>query len=281
MAALQQSMLESTRNSLEQEAALHQTMLESNRNCLERDAKFNKLSTPDEFDWWILQIRSRLAHEAWNGILDQGEPCTTCLENRSLSNKLAQRLTACMTATVGDAIGGMDGHAGKGMEMLQSIIDHFIPSAVVNLPTIFREWSALHQENDELAVVFSGRVVKLANRSKRAGQDFTESSKILTFVGGLHNGFADFAKDYFSGRTCLSETTLRDTTALAKTLELTMEENHEADAGAGPLSDAQVDALFDNFECPLCRAQDHSLVDCLAYRDQGYIFTEAEAEHPD
>jgi hypothetical protein len=57
---------------------------------------------------------------------------------------------------LGDAIGGMDGHAGKGMEMLQSsIIDHFIPLAVVNLPTIFQEWNALHQENDELAVVFS------------------------------------------------------------------------------------------------------------------------------
>jgi hypothetical protein len=94
MATLQQLMLESTRNSLEQEAALHQTMLESNRNCLEQDAKFDKLSTPDEFDWWILQICSHLAHEAWNGILNQDEPCTTCLENRSLSNKLAQRLTA-------------------------------------------------------------------------------------------------------------------------------------------------------------------------------------------
>jgi hypothetical protein len=138
MAALQQSMLESTRNSLEQEAALHQTMLELNRNCLEQDAKFDKLSTPDKFGWWILQIRSHLAHESWNGILDQDKPHTICLENRSLSNKLAQRLTACMTATVGDAIGGMDGHAGKGMEMLQSIIDHFILSAVVNLPTIFQ-----------------------------------------------------------------------------------------------------------------------------------------------
>jgi hypothetical protein len=128
--------------------------------------------------------------------LDQGKPCITCLENHGPSNELAQRLTACMTATVGDAIGGMEGRAGEGMETLQSITDHFIPSAVVNLPTIFRDHAErLHKEKDELAAVFSGGIVKLANRSKRAGKELTKSSKILMFVGGLHNGFANFAKD--------------------------------------------------------------------------------------
>jgi hypothetical protein len=58
-----------------------------------------------------------------------------------------------------------------------------------------------------------------------------------------------------------------------------MMDNHKADAGAGPLSDAQDDELLKNFECPLCWAQDHSFLDCPACRDQGYIFT--QAEHPD
>jgi hypothetical protein len=45
-----------------------------------------------------------------------------------------------MMATVGDTVGGIDGHAGKGLEMFQAIIDHFIPLAVVNLPSILPEW---------------------------------------------------------------------------------------------------------------------------------------------
>jgi hypothetical protein len=44
-----------------------------------------------------------------------------------------------MTATVGDVVSGIDGHAGKGLVMFQAIIDHFIPSAIVNLPSIYRE----------------------------------------------------------------------------------------------------------------------------------------------
>jgi hypothetical protein len=264
--------------------ALQQAFIESTHNATELAAKFDPLKRAEDFDWWLLQTKNRLEHEAWGGILDQGEPYMTTSANRSLSIKLGQRLNACMNASIGDSIGDIQEYAGKGLEMFQAIIDHFVPTASVNLPSIFREWNEIHQAKDELAVVFSGRVVKLANRSKRAGQEFTESSKILTFVGGLHEGFADFSRDYFSGRICPSETTLRDTTALAKTLELTMDMrpatlDYEADAGAGPLSDVQVHKLFDDFDCPLCQTQDHDLLDCPAYGDQSYIIT--EAEHPD
>ena len=97
------------------------------------------------------------------------------------------------------------------------------------------------------------RVSGLADRSKRAGQELDEVTQILTFVRGLHVGFADFAKDNFSGRICLSKTTLRSTTALAKTLELTMDrrqatQEHEADVGAGLLTDKLVNDLFQDFD---------------------------------
>jgi hypothetical protein len=76
---------------------------------------------------------------------------------------------------------------------------------------------------NELAVVFSSQVAKLAGRSKRAGQVFTKSSQILSFVKGLHEGFADISKDCFSGRLSIADATLRDTAALAKTLKLLMD----------------------------------------------------------
>ena len=70
-----------------------------------------------------------------------------------------------MTATAGSAI-TLDAFHGQGLEMFQGIIDHFIPSTAVNIPTIYREYAELHQAKDELAVAYSNRVTKLANRSK-------------------------------------------------------------------------------------------------------------------
>jgi hypothetical protein len=280
--------------------ALQQAFIESTQNATELASKFDSLKKPEDFDWWLLQTKNRLEHEAWGGILDQGEPYVTTSENRSLSIKLGQRINACMNASIGDSIGGIQDYAGKGLEMFQAIIDHFVPTASVNLPSIFREWNELHQAKDELAVVFGGRVIKLANRSKRAGQEYTEVSKILTFVDGLHEGFKDFAKDYFSGRICLTETNLRDTTAYAKQLESTMEkqpnrtreprrgrarqvrsggtpDNDSVDVSSGPLSRAQVDALFANFKCPLHRVNNHTCLDCFAFGDQGYVITKKAA----
>jgi hypothetical protein len=62
--------------------------------------------------------------------------------------------------------------------------------------------------------------VKAQRRTQWTHQNF---SKILTFVGGLHRGFANFAKDCFSGQMCLTGTSLSNTTATAKTLELIMD----------------------------------------------------------
>ena len=211
------------------------------------------------------------------------------------SSKLSQRLIACMASTLlGDAVNGLDNQARQGMEMLQAIIDHFVPCATVNLPSIFREWNDLHQKKDEQVVVFSNRVVKLAGRSKRAAQAFTKSSQILTLLKGLHDGFSDFTKDYFSGRLLVAETSLRDTTALAKTLELTMDRtstprlrdnrrgctrringatpnNAAVNLNTKPLSRAQVDGLFSNFKCPLHRVNNHDCCDCFAFGDNGYV----------
>jgi hypothetical protein len=62
-----------------------------------------------------------------------------------------------MAATIGETIGGTDEYEGLGLELLQAIIHHFIPSKSVNLPTIFTEWNNLHQKKDRLSAVFSGR----------------------------------------------------------------------------------------------------------------------------
>jgi hypothetical protein len=283
--------------------ALQQAVIEANRDALELEGKFDKLDKAENFDWWHRQIRNRLKHSAWKSILGQGEPYVTTAANSNLSSKLGQRLNQCMTATIGDAIGGIDEYDGRGMEMLQAIIDHFIPSAAVNLPTIFTAWNQLHQNNDELAAVFSSRVSRLANRSKRAGQAYTEVSQILNFVNGLHDGLDDFAKDYFSGWICLASTSLQNTTTLAKTLELTMParkantprssgsnrrsgrarrasgtpDNESVDVSSGPLSRAQVDALFSNFSCPLHRVNNHTCMECYAFSDHGFLITKKPA----
>jgi hypothetical protein len=185
-----------------------------NHHALELDTKFDKLDKVENFDHLHRQLRGCLQHEAWQNILGGGEPYVTTAANKTISNKLCQRLNQPMTAAIGEGIGGTDDYEGLGLELLQAIIDHFIPSESVNLPTIFTEWNDLHQKKDALASLFSGRVIKLATRSRRAGQEYTDVSQILTFVDGLHEGFNEFAKDYFSGRVCLAETSLRDTTAL-------------------------------------------------------------------
>jgi hypothetical protein len=72
------------------------------------------------------------------------------------------------------------------MELLQALIEHFVPSDSVALPMIFKEWHELCQKKDEMVAVDGGRVSKLSARSKRAGQEYTEVSQILTFDSGLH-----------------------------------------------------------------------------------------------
>jgi hypothetical protein len=42
------------------------------------------------------QIRGPLGHEAWDNILNDGEPHTAASKNRTLSNKLTRCLNACM-----------------------------------------------------------------------------------------------------------------------------------------------------------------------------------------
>jgi hypothetical protein len=115
--------------------------------------------------------------------------------------------------------------AGKGLELLQVLVDHFfIPSTSVDPPDLFKQsqHEETAQKTEDLAVNFGGRVSKLAARSKRAEQAHTEVSHILTFINGLHAGFADFSKHHCSGQIVLNDTSRRDTMALAKTLERSM-----------------------------------------------------------
>lgn len=84
--------------------------------------------------------------------------------------------------------------------MHHGIIDHFIPSVALNIPSIYQEYAKLHQGKNEFKMLYSDRVSKLADcSSKRAGQEYTEITQIPTFVEGLCEGFTNFSKDYLLG----------------------------------------------------------------------------------
>ena len=51
-------------------------------------------------------------------------------------------------------IGIVDEFGGRGLELLQAIIQHFIPAESVNLPFIFRGWTRLQQKQNEPASVW-------------------------------------------------------------------------------------------------------------------------------
>jgi hypothetical protein len=272
-----------------------------NRNSLELESKFDMLDKAENFDWYLSKLRTRLEHAAWEGLLQGGEPYVTTEANKALSNKLHQRITGSMSADVAAVTGAANtALVGLGLELLQATIDHFIPTSAVNLPFIFKEWHELSQKKDELVTVFSARVSKLTLQSKSAGQEYTGVSQILTLVEGLHEGFEDFRKDYFSGCINLASTTLRDTTALAKTLDMSMPkrrqdaappsrrgrtrcaagntpDNEAVDVVSGPLSRSQVDSLFANFKCPLHRVDNHRCLDCFPLKDAGFIVTKLPA----
>ena len=117
----------------------------------------------------------------------------------------------------------------------------------------------------------------------------------------MHEGFHDFTKDYLSGRTSLTDTSLQNTTALDRTLEQPFEkkvhltrnrearrprahraggatpDNESVDVTSGPLSRGQVDALFNNFKCPLHRVNNRTCAECFAYSDHGFSVTKQAA----
>ena len=133
-------------------AARQQRILMSSRNAQELNNKFDVLEDDQDFHSWFRKVRSRLQHEAWENILGEGEPYVTNATNKTLSNKLSQRLLPSIPAPILDAIGvESEFDNGRGLELLQAIIQHFVPSKPVNLPSIYREWAQLQQKQNEPA----------------------------------------------------------------------------------------------------------------------------------
>jgi hypothetical protein len=54
-------------------------------------------------------------------------------------------------------------------------------------------------------------------------------------------------------------------------------DNESVDVSSGPLSRAQVDALFSNFSCPLHRVNNHTCMECYAFSDHGFLITKKPA----
>jgi hypothetical protein len=59
-------------------------------------------------------------------------------------------------ATTGDVIFGNESElAGKGLELLQALIDHFIPSTSVALPDLFKQWQGISRRKQTNSPSFS------------------------------------------------------------------------------------------------------------------------------
>jgi hypothetical protein len=94
-------------------------------------------------------------------------------------------------------------------------------------PTVFNEWSTLHQHKTETASAFAGRVRTLAQRSWRCGQTYTDPSIILTFLCGLNSNFEGFVQDYHTGHNDITKAKLANVVQTASSLE----KNHNGNQG--------------------------------------------------
>jgi hypothetical protein len=289
--ALQQAVVQANRKTQEANCRAVAESQEANHRAIERDAKFDKLSKPEDFHWWLKKIMGRLDHEAWDGILDDGKLHTATRKNRTLSNKLAQHLNTCMMATVGDAVGGVDGHAGKGLEMFQAIIDHFIPSAIVNLPSIFREWTSLPWCSAARSPSLRATANVLAKSSQKAAKSLS-LSKVSTKVSLTSQKTPSpvvslspivrlcatpppwLRPSNSMDKTTIAPRTQKSCCSRARRANGATPNNAAACVSSGPLSRAQVDELFANFKCPLHRGDNnHNCCNCFAFGDHGFVIS--------
>jgi hypothetical protein len=148
-------------------------------------------------------------------------------ENESLSRELYMRLTAALNKTTGVILNGRDGLDGLGLEILHLLRHEYSPTDTLTLPTVFNEWSRLHQHKTETASAFAGRVRTLAQRSWRCGQTYTEPSIILTFLCGLNSNFEGFVPDYHTGHNDITTAKLANVVQTASSLE----KNHNGKQG--------------------------------------------------
>jgi hypothetical protein len=103
----------------------------------------------------------------------------------------------------------------------------YSPTDALILPTVFNEWSTLHQHKTETAWAFAGRVRTLAQQSRQCGQTYTEPSIILTFLCGLNSNFEGFVCDYHTGHNDVTTAKLANVVQTASSLE----KNHNSKQG--------------------------------------------------
>jgi hypothetical protein len=173
----------------------------------------------EEWDIWWRKTRNMLGHEAWGDILVK--PWETTPTNDSLSRELYMRLTTALNKTTGVILNGRDDLDGQGLEILHLLHHEYSPTDTLTLPTVFTEWSTLHQHKTESASAFAGRVLTLAQQSRRCGQTYTEPSIILTFLCGLNSNFEAFVRDYHTGHNDVTTAKLANVVQIASSLEKT------------------------------------------------------------
>jgi hypothetical protein len=131
------------------------------------------------------------------------------------------RLTTALNKTTGVILNGRDDLDGQGLEILHLLHHENSPTDTLTLPTVFTEWSTLHQHKTESASAFAGRVRTLAQRSQRCRQTYREPSIILTYLCGLNFNFEAFVRDYHTGHNDVTTAKLANVVQTASLLEKT------------------------------------------------------------
>ncbi len=137
-----------------------------------------------------------------------------------------RRMTA-PNKTTGVTLNCRDNLDGLGLKILHLLHQEYSPTDTLTLPTVFNEWSTLHQHKTETASAFAGRVHTLAQQSRRCGQTYTEPSIILTFLCGLNSNFEGFVRDYHTGHNDVTAAKLANVVQTASSLE----KNHNGKQG--------------------------------------------------
>jgi hypothetical protein len=83
------------------------------------------------------------------------------------------RRTTAPNKTTGVTLNCRDNLDGLGVEILHLLHQEYSPTDTLALPTVFNEWSTLHQHKTETASAFTGRVHTLAQQSQQCGQTYT------------------------------------------------------------------------------------------------------------
>jgi hypothetical protein len=118
----------------------------------------------EEWDTRWRKTGNMVGHKVWGDILVK--PWETTPKNDYLSRELYTSLTMALNKTTGVILNGRDDLDRLGLEIPHLLRHEYSrPTDTLTLPTVFTEWSSLHQHKTEIATTFAGRVCTLAQSS--------------------------------------------------------------------------------------------------------------------